>query len=178
VGRADFENAKRLYPSVTMGEAEWYAYFQTPAGEQAIGYIMRDIYDEVLALEERESGRVPMGRRAARPAVPLSTVYAKVFPTPYSNEPFPAALRTLMNGRSIRAFAAKVPMAHVPLYRLLAGTDTPDLRLMELLAVAARIKPTYFLEYRAQFVALLVHKALVARPHLSIRAIHDLKVTA
>jgi hypothetical protein len=178
VGRADFDNAKKLYPSVNMGEAEWFAYFQTPAGEQAIGYIMRDIYDEVLALEERDTGRVPMGRRAARPAVPLSTVYAKVFPPAYSNEPFPVALRTLMNGRSIRAFAAKVPMAHVPLHRLLAGADTPDLRLMEAIAAAARVKPTYFLEYRAQFVALMVQQAFLARPHLSIRAIHDLKVTA
>lgn len=179
MGSADYDRAKMLYPSTTtLDEAGWAAYFETPAGDAAFARLLGDIYSEVCALEDRDTGQVRIGRRRARPAVPLDEVMAKVFPVKYSMDPFPIAYSALLAGRSERAFAARLPISRCTLMRARRGQSAPDLGMLEAIATAARVAPFYFLEYRAGYVATLIGQVLTAAPHLSVRAVRELKVPA
>lgn len=174
MAKADIEKARRLYPSTRMGEAEWVAFFDTPAGFSAMGAIIGDIYDEVKAEEEREAGVRRMGRRPGRSAS-LSEVWATVFPAPYSMDPFPEALGKLLNGRSQRAFASKIPCNQSTLSRLLSGEWEPDLVMLERIAEAAKVAPAYFVEWRAMYVGELITKVLTASPNLGITHFRNLR---
>lgn len=167
MAKADLEKAKQLYPSTQMGEAEWMAFFDTPAGFAAMGAIIGDIFDEVKAEEEKEAGVKRMGRRPSRTAS-LTEVWATVFPAPYSMDPFPESLNKLLNGRSQRAFAMKIPCNQSTLSRLLSGEWAPDLTMLERIALAARVSPSYFVEYRAMFIGQLITKALTNSPNLGV----------
>lgn len=172
--KADFEGAKERFPSHRMAEPEWVAFFNTPAGFYAMGRIIADIYDEVKAEEDRENGVRQMGRRPNRPAVPLSEVYATVFPRPYSMDPFSVSMAKLLEGRSQRAFCRRVPIHQTTLSRFLTGSRTPDLDMLERLAAAAKVKPSYFVEWRAMYVGQLITTVLLDHPNVGIRAVNTL----
>lgn len=172
--KADLEGAKLRYPSWRMGEAEWVAFFNTSAGFHAMGRILGDIYDEVMAEEERESGMRQMGRRPNRRAVPLSEVYATVFPRPYSMDPFPVSMAKLLEGRSNRAFCQRVPINSGTLSRFMLGSRTPDLTMLERLAAAAKVKPSYFVEWRAMYVGQLIQTVLMDNPNIGISAVNTI----
>ena len=167
MAKADFEKAKILYPSTQMGEKEWVAFFNTPAGFAAMGAIIGDMYDEVKAEEEKEAGVKRMGRRPSRTAS-LAEVWETVFPAPYSMDPFPETLHKLLNGRSQRAFARKIPCNQSTLSRLLSGEWSPDITMLERIADAAKVSPAYFVEYRALFVGQLITTVLIKAPNLGI----------
>ena len=168
MAKANLERAKELYPSTyTMGEREWVKFFDTPQGFAAMGAIIGDIFDEVKAEEEKEAGVKRMGRRPGRSAS-LAEVYATVFPAAYSMDPFPTALVKLLNGRSQRAFAAKIPCNQSTLSRLLSGEWKPDLSMMESIAAAAKVAPSFFMEWRAMYVGQVITETLLNRPNLSI----------
>lgn len=169
MAKADFERAKERYPSTQMGEKQWLAFFDTPAGMHAMGRIIGDIYDVVKAGEEKEAGLQRMGRRPRREGS-LADVYATVFPQPYTMDPFPEAMLKLLNGRSQRAFAPRVPVHQTTLSRLLAGTMTPDVTMLERIAVAAKVHPSYFVEWRALYVSQMVEKVLTQRPNIGVSA--------
>lgn len=175
MSKADFEKAKREFPSTAMNEPEWLAFFDTPAGQHAMGRILGDIYDYVKAEEEKESGVRRMGRRPRREAS-LQEVYDTVFPAPYSMDPFPEALTKLLNGRSQRQFAPRVPMHQTTLSRLLSGSLQPDLIMLERIASAAKVMPSYFVEYRAQFVGQLIIRVMTERPNLGVKGFREIKV--
>ncbi len=166
---ADLERAKRLYPSIDMDDRMWAAFFDTPAGEHAMGRIIGDIYDEILRQEERERGVRRIGRRPRPEPVPLAEVYARVFPPRFSNVPFGQALRDLLAQRKIsqRAFAAKVPVNNGTLSRFINGVWTPDLAMMERIAAVAGVPPSSFPEYRAAYLTKVLGDFLAARPHVS-----------
>lgn len=111
-----------------------------------------------------------MGRRPARKAVSLQEVYDTIFPPQHSMEPFPAAFAKLLNGRSQRSFAAKIPINQSALSRFLSGERKPDLLMLERIAAAAKVSPGYFVEYRAAYVGKLVERVLLAHPNVSIGA--------
>lgn len=168
MAKANLERAKELYPSTyTMGEREWVKFFDTAQGFAAMGAIIGDIFDEVKAEEEKEAGVRRMGRRPGRSAS-LAEVYATVFPAPYSMDSFPEALVKLLNGRSQRAFAAKIPCNQSTLSRLLSGDWKPDLSMMESIAVAAKVAPSFFMEWRAMYVGKVITETLMQHPNLSI----------
>jgi hypothetical protein len=175
VAKADFEKAKAMFPSIGFGESEWLAFFDTPAGFQAMGAILGDIYDVVKAEEDKAKGIRTMGRRPARKGVSLDEVYATVFPPQYTNEPFPVALKTLMAGRSQRQFCMKIPCHQTTLSRMLSGTLEPDLIMMERVADAAKVPPSYFAEWRAHYIGRLITNVFLQRPHMSITAVKSLK---
>ena len=170
MAKADFEAARRQYPSTAMGDEEWRAFFDTAAGAHALGRILYDIYDKVVDEEEKEAGVRRMGRRPARPSVSLEQVYRKVLPPPPSLEPFPVALRNLMGDKSLRAFAPKVPMHVATLSRMMRGQAEPDLQMLERIAAAAKVHPSYFMEWRALYVGQLISSVFSDRPNLSISA--------
>jgi transcriptional regulator with XRE-family HTH domain len=167
MAKADLEKAKQLYPSTQMGEKEWIAFFDTPAGFAAMGAIIGDIFDEVKAEEEKEAGVKRMGRRPSRTAS-LTEVWATVFPAPYSMDPFPETLAKLLNGRSQRAFAKRIPCNQSTLSRLLSGEWNPDITMLERIAEAARVSPAYFVEYRALFIGQVITKVLISSPNLGV----------
>lgn len=175
MARADFEHAKALYPSCDMGIAGWLKFFDTPAGEDAVGKVIYDIYDEVKAAEERRAGTHKMGRRARREARALDEVFAIVFPQQYTNEPLTVALKQLIGHRKQAAFAAKVPCSQPVLSRILSGEHKPNLLMIERLSEAAGVNPWYFAEWRAMYLGELITAVLLERPHMSITAINNVR---
>lgn len=174
MAKADFETAKAQYPSVHLDDTYWKTFFDTPEGFAAMGKLIGDIYDEVLAQEEREAGVRSLGRRPARRAVSLDEVFNKVFGRPYSMDEFPKALAELLQGRSQRQFAAKIPCNQSTLSRLASGSVKPDMLMMERIAAAAKVPPFYFKEWRAQYLSSLVEKVLLEKPHLGVTAYRNI----
>jgi transcriptional regulator with XRE-family HTH domain len=76
--------------------------------------------------------------------------------TPPSNKPFGDTVRALMQARGMtyRALAESTRevdgrgLTHAHINMLANGRDKPSLRAMELIAVACRVEPDYFAEYR------------------------------
>lgn len=174
MAKADFEKAKREYPSTAMDEAGWMAFFDTPAGQHAMGRILGDIYDAVKAEEEKEAGIRRMGRRPRRDGS-LEDVWATVFPQPFTMDPFPTAMVKLLNGRSQRQFAPKVPVHQTTMSRLMAGTLKPDLHMLERIALAAKVHPSYFVEYRAMFVGQLMTRVFTENPNMGVSAFRQVR---
>lgn len=172
--KAKWDNAKEMYSCCSIGEEEWLAFFDTPEGERAIGAILGDIYAEVKAQEERNAGVRRVGRRPRPTRVSLAEVYATIFPEQYTTDPFPLALEKLLIGRSMRQFAMAVPCNHGTVSRLVAGYVEPDLVMLERVAAAAKVHPSYFCEWRAMFVGRLLTEILLVRPNLGIKALKAL----
>ena len=179
MGRADLERAKELFPSCDMGKAGWVSFFSTAEGEAAVGKLLYDIYDEVLAAEERHAGTHKMGRRARRDPVSLDEVYGIVFPQQYNNEPLAVVVRRYIasTGESQKAFAARIPADGALLSRNLTGHTEPKLDMLEAIAKAMNVKPWYLVEWRAAFLGALVTETLLKSPHLSITAVKNMRGT-
>lgn len=173
MAKADFEKAKAQFPSTQLGEEAWLAFFTTPEGHHAFGRILGDIYDQVKTDEEKARGIRTMGRRPARKATSLQDVYATIFPPVHSLEPFPDALRKLLNGRSQRQFAGKIPIDQATLSKFMSGDRKPSMQMLERIAAAAGVKPNYFVEYRALYVSALVEQVLTAHPNIGIGVHRD-----
>lgn len=170
----DYDAATHRYPSTQMGVAEWKAFFDTPAGIDAIGRIFYDIFNELRSIEDRDAGIRRQGRRPRREAVPLQDVTRYVLPPPASLDPLPAALGELVaRAGSHGRFALRVPMNRTHLSNLLAGRDRASRTMLERLAGAADIPPWYFVEWRAMFLSEALHDALIADPALGLRILRQ-----
>lgn len=172
--RIDVEKARALYPSCAMGTAEWNAFFQTPAGEQAFGRIVYDILDELKSQEERDAGMRRIGRRPQRSAIPLQEVYDTIFPTEFDNAPMREQMRPHVKNQ--RAFARRANIAQSQVSRILSGeiTDVP-IEMMESIARACKVRPWRFPEWRAAYVGQLVSEMMLQSPHLGTRVLKGLR---
>jgi hypothetical protein len=163
---ADWDNATAQFPSVKQGQDQWVEFFDRRP--EVMLQILGDIYRETKAEELRESGRAPTGRRPKAINGNLDDLYKMITPQ-YSVEPFGDAVKELIGTRSLRAFAAKVPMNHHTLTRLMRG----DLKLegwrLEQIAAAAKVNPHFFREYREMQLLDAIGKYLSARPNVSIQ---------
>lgn len=168
MAKADYERAKREFPSTSMGEAEWVAVFDR--NPDIMWAIVGDIYDAVKTEQEKESGVRRMGRRPARAGTSMDEVYATVFPSQYSMDPFPVAFEKLIAGRSQRALAEQIPCHQVTVSRLLAGVWQPDLVMLERIAVACHVPPHFFVEYRAMLIGQMVTRVLTDQPNMGVTA--------
>lgn len=169
MAKADYANARARYPSVTMGEPEWVEVFNR--NEDVMWAIIGDIYDAVKTEEEKDAGIRRMGRRPARHSNSMAEVYATVFPNHYSMDPFSVAFTKLLDGRSQRQFAAKIPCNQGTISRLLSGQIDPDLVMLERVAAAAKVSPFFFVEFRAKWVARLVEEQLLNAPNMGVAAV-------
>lgn len=174
MAKADLDGAKETYPSWAMDDAGWEAFFETPEGFNAFGRLLGDIYQRAKIEEERASGVKRLGRKP-RVATSLDEVIATVFPEQFSTDPFPEAMAALLNGRSQRQFALKCGMNQSTLSRFLSGASHPDVYTLQKLAEAAKVPPSYFVEWRAQYVGQLFTKLLTDFPHLGVKAIKTLR---
>lgn len=173
MSKADYENAKNLYPSCGMNEADWIEAFNR--NSDIMWAIVGDIYDAVKTEQEKDAGLRRMGRRPARHGSSMDEVYATVFPPRYTMDPFPLALEKLVDGRSQRQFAMRVPCDQGTLCRLLSGQAQPNLELMERIAVVAKVPAHYFVEYRALLIGNMVTRQLMEQPNIGITAIKRLR---
>lgn len=172
--RINVEAARELYPSCSMGVAEWNAFFQTPAGEQAFGRIVYDIYDELKSQEERNAGNRRIGRRPQRSAIPLDEVYGIIFPTEFDNQPMREQMRPHVKNQ--RAFAKRANIGQSQLSRILSGHTTElSIEMMESIARACNVRPWRFPEWRAAYIGQLVQETMLASPHLGTRVLKGLR---
>jgi hypothetical protein len=168
MAKANFEAARNQFASTAMGEEEWVGVFDS--NPDIMWAILADVYSVVKDEEEREAGKKRMGRRPTRVAGSVDELMRTVMPPQYTTEPFPAALKKLLAGRSQRQFAPRVPITQPTLSRLLKGEWEPDLAMLERIAAAAKVPPFYFVEYRAQMIAAVVTRILIDQPNLGITA--------
>lgn len=129
---------------------------------------------DVVKAVKADEGEKRTGRRPAASCGSIEELYEVLFPTAYASEPFPRALHQALNGRSQRQLAVYAGVSQPTLSRLIAGTLEPDVELIEKLAHALKVKPTWFVEYRALKVAQIVTNALLNDPHLSADAVRRL----
>lgn len=173
MAKADFAKAKQIYESTTMGEEQWLAAFDD--NPDIMWAILADIYNVVKDEEEREAGKKRMGRRPTRAARSIDELMNTVIPPQFDQDPFPEALRKLLIGKSQTQFARRVPCAQSTVSRLLSGEMAPDLVMLERVAIAAKVPPHYFIEYRAAYVGQLIQRVLIERPNLGVKAFKRLQ---
>lgn len=173
MAKADFPKAKAEFGSTAMGVDEWVGVFDDHV--DVMWSILADIYNIVKDEEERDAGVRRMGRRPFRAAGSIEELLSTVFPVRYTLEPFSMALNKLIGKRSQRAFAMKIPVNQSTLSRLLAGTIQPDMPMLESVARAAKVHPTFFVEYRGLIIAEIVRRVLTEQPHLGIQAIKRMR---
>ena len=167
--KADYTSAKIDFPSISLNEKAWIEFFQTSLGSHSFGRIVGDIYGEIRAQEEKKKGNVRVGRRATLPVRPFDEVIETVFPQQYTMEPFHVAFKEILEGRSQKEFAAKVPMSQPSLSRILSGSKRPNMGMIESMATAAHMNPSYFVEYRALWLSKLVMETYIKNPNLLVK---------
>lgn len=175
MAKANYERARELYPSVTMGESEWVEALEN--NHDIMWAIIGDVYDAVKTEEERDGGLRRLGRRPARSSNSIAEVWDTVFPAQFSMDPFPVAFAKLLGDRSQHAFALRVPCNQGMISKLLAGHKPPDLVMLERIAAAAKVSPFYFVEFRSLWMGRLVSEALQAHPQLGITAIKKVRAS-
>lgn len=165
-GNADLANAGQ-FDSLKAGVEDWVERFdQRPDIMHAI---LGDIYRTVRYKDE---GRVD-GRRAAVKDGSLDELNAMIAPR-YSQEPFPVAVRELIGDRSLRQFAAKVPIDHRELSRFVRGEVSPSRFWLERIAKAGKVTPAFFVEWRTLYVTEVITAVFVERPNLSIGVVRKM----
>lgn len=93
----------------------------------------------------------------------------------YSLDPMPVALEKLKGSLSIRGVAAKSGINFNIIFALLHGKQNPDLYTMEQLAAAFNKHPSYFVEYRTQYIVAALVQQINTWPESSIVAYRKLK---
>ena len=132
------------------------------------------VADVVKAAKAQGSGKT--GRRPAASVGSLDELYEVLFPTQYSVKPFCDTFAHLLGERSQRAFAGRVGFNQATVSRLLAGKTQPTPQIIERIASAFDVKPTYFAEYRALKLGEVVTDVLLANPDLSAETLRKLVV--
>ena len=127
------------------------------------------VADVVKAAKAHGSGKT--GRRPAASVGSLDELYEVLFPTQYSIKPFTDTFAHLLGERSQRAFAMRVGFNQATVSRLLAGKTQPTAQIIERIAAAFDVKPTYFAEYRALKLGEVVTDVLLANPDMSADAV-------
>lgn len=173
MAKANFDGARAQFASIEMGELEWVAAMSH--NPDIMWSILADIYNVVKDEAERAEGKRRMGRRPTRAAHSLDDLLQTVMPVQFCTDPFNEALRKLIDGKSQRAFARKVPCDHSTISRLLSGEFKPDLIMLHRIADAAKVPPHYFVEYRALYIGALIGRVLTEHPHLGVAAFKRLR---
>ena len=135
------------------------------------------VADVVKAVKAGEGER-KTGRRPAVSVASIDELYEVLFPPAYDQAPFPQAFATALGSRSQRAFAQHVGFNQATVSRLLTGKTPPTVEMIERIAHALNVRPTYFHEYRALKIGQVVTDVLLANPLMSADAVRRLVVSA
>lgn len=162
--QADFGNAKKHFPECS--KQDWVTLFdQQP---EILHAILGDIFRETRAEQDREAGKARIGRRPKAIDGSMDELYSMITPQ-YAQVPFAEAVRPLIDkSPSLRAFAAKVPMHHHTLTRMMRGDVALERWRLECIAKAGKVQPAYFMEYREMMILEAFSAYIRARPNVSI----------
>lgn len=161
------ERIMSKYPSVV--DVDWSRIFQSDQG--VLGKLINDII-RVSHAEQQESRR---GKRANVERDIAQASLRKLQDLDYSEEEFVVTLRALQGTRSIRHLARRVGMSHSRIQRFLEGKAVPSSEDMAQIADAFGKDPSYFAEYRSNYVVGVVHRMMTAMPESSIVQYRKLK---
>lgn len=128
---------------------------------------------DILKLDQAQPGRP-----GPRPALDYEQGVARLrqyMGQDYSLDVFPRTLKDLANGSSIRAIARKTGLSKNHVHRLMTGDLEPDAYAMSCVADAYGKHPSYFVEYRALWVANAIVNRLADNPESSIALYRKLK---
>ena len=133
------------------------------------------VADVVKAIKAGEGER-KTGRRPAVSVASLDELYAVLFPPQFTTAPFPVAFMQLLRdgGYNQVTFAAHVGFNQATVSRLASGKTLPSAEMIERLAWALDVRPTYFCEYRAIKLGRVVTDVLLAEPTLSAESVKRL----
>ncbi len=134
---------------------------------EALWGLVADVVKAAKACE----GQRKTGRRPAVSVGSLDELYQVLFPIQYSTKNFCDTFAHLLGHHSQRAFAMRVGFNQATVSRLLTGKTQPNAQIIERIAAAFGVRPTYFAEYRALKLGEVVTDVLLAHPDLSADAI-------
>ena len=162
---AGWEDAARVH-GVHDQAAEWEVLLTS--NPKVLWGLVADVVKAVKAGE----GERKTGRRPAVSVASLDELYDILFPPAYQTAAFPEALAHALRQRehSTHTFAAVVGFNQSTVSRLMSGKTAPTVEIMERIAHALRVRPTYFHEYRAMKIGQLVTEVLLANPAISVDA--------
>lgn len=143
---------------------QWLQRFTETPG--ALYELLRQLYQEVEAENEREDGVERRGRRPSPAGGTMQAIQDMVFPA-YAEVPFTQAIRPYLKP-SQNALALRAGINRGTFARILQGREPLDKAKLELIAKAARVSPAYFHEYRL----IVLHEEFekVMSPRTSIAA--------
>lgn len=140
------------------------------------------VADVVKAVRAGEGER-KTGRRPAASCDSLEELYDVLFPPAYSAEPFATAVAGLLKRRGMtqRELANAIHVNQSTISRAMGGhTVDPRWRqpltveLMESIADALDVRPTYFAEYRSMKLGQVVTDVFASDPTLSAESLRRL----
>lgn len=156
---------------------DWNSVFA--ANPQILWSVLADVVKAAKVAEDQER----TGRRPAASVASMDELRSLLFADVFCGEEFPYALKSAMRSSSTtqRALAMRTGINQSNISRMCSGQQKPTLQVMELLAGALRIKPTWFAEYRAEKLGQIVSAHLSANPAASAaaaRRIFEAEVTS
>lgn len=128
---------------------------------------------DILKLDQAQPGRP-----GPRPALDYDQGVARLrqyMGQDYAIEPFRPAFKHLANGRSIRALARKTGLSKNHIHRLTTGEMEPDVFSMGEIAKAFSKNPSYFMEWRAMWLANAIVNRVMENPEASITLYRKMK---
>lgn len=177
VRHADYSYARAQYPEIDKLDADdWSDFFKERP--DVLNRLLGEIY---IITKTQESTHKKSGRRTRYINGNLDELWNMIAPR-YSVEPFADAVRELMGKQSLRAFAAKIPMHHHSLSRLMRGErqivnpndPISSMGTLEQIAKAGNVHPAFFSEWRSLYVAHAVISVMQENPNLSIGIVGQL----
>lgn len=180
VNQADWAHAATQFPVTahTQDAGFWASFFEERPG--VLHQLLGDLY---LITKAHQRADRRGGRRSRTINGNMEELWGMLTPR-FATEPFGPATRELMGATSLRQFAKKVPMHHHALARLISGErpvvrpKDPEgtMRILEAVAKAGGVHPSYFLEWREVFVYNALQQAFETSPNLSITVTRNLLV--
>jgi hypothetical protein len=167
-----------MYPSTTqLTTDDWVAFFdQRPdVMHQLLGDIFS--YTKAAEAEVKKTGRRPKHTKGS-----LDELWTMITPR-YSMDPFHLSILDLMGNRSLRSFAARIPMHHVQLMRLIKGERNlvsvhdsfASMATLEQIARAGGVHPAYFREWRELYIMSLLNQIFSENPSYSVAMVKKLR---
>jgi transcriptional regulator with XRE-family HTH domain len=176
--QADWATAAARYPvTAQTGSAQfWIDFFDERPG--VLHQLLGDLY---LITKAHQQADRRGGRRSRNINGNLDELWGMLTPK-FAVVPFDEALTDLMGEVSLRQFAKRIPMSHVQLLRLLRGDSVVvrpkdpqgSMQLLEAIARAGGVHPSYFQEWRELFVYNALHSMFERSPNLSIKVMKQL----
>lgn len=176
VNQADWTRVAGRIPTQTDTPEFWCKFFDERPG--VLHQLLGDLY--LITKAQRQADRRG-GRRSRNTNGNLDELWGMLTPR-FAVAPFGEAVTELIGAVSLRQFAARIPMHHHALGRLISG-ERPVVRpkdpqgsmqLLESVARAGGVHPAYFAEWRELFIYNALHSALQHQPNVSITIMKQL----